>query len=211
MPKRKNKMAGELYREATADSTRYDPLEVGYALSESVLAEVWKCIDAHENVLDTPEFCVVLLMADDNILRNAKRVKYYAWPFLPEPRPRQTVFHYRRSTGDICRLWSIPTAAVMATMSSMPMVAKRWQETKWWCDIFFQWAGDVYRKSDIFSFYRHIRSKEGITLLSEKEHVASLRGAADKRSDASQDQIEALFPEAFDAFEAFKTKVIDPE
>jgi hypothetical protein len=190
------KLAGELSKIASLDSTKYDYLEVGYALSEDVLKEVWKCIDTHKDILDCKEFCVIMLMADDNILKNVKRRKFYAWPFLPQPRPRQTVFHYKKSTDDICRLWSLPPAHVMAVISNMTYVDKRWAKSKGWCDAFFA-----------FQFHDHIRKESGVRMLTEKEHVKKL--GTDKVMDSAHNDLDALFPQEFDFNKPFEGKVVD--
>lgn len=204
MTKRK-KMAGQLHREAVADTTRYDAVEVGHELASDVLEQVWTCIDRSKEFLDVPEFCVVMLICDDNILLSAKRRKFYAWPFLPEPRPRQTVFHYRKDNDTVCRLWSLPTPEVMAVMSCMPTVDSKFLQTKGWVEAFYRWTKRSYFGLGTSHFFDYIRKESDIKMLTEREHTKRLSEV--KAVDCVQDQIETLIPQEFDAFKAFDPQV----
>lgn len=195
---KRKKTAGELSKKAAQDTDRYNFLDLGYGLSEEVPQGIWECIDAHQDFFDIPEFCVVLLLADDNIICNAKRMKYYAFPFLPKPRPRQSVFLYRRATDDIQFLWSLPTAYAMASLSVLNNVDKRYARMKGWCDAFYQ-----------KKFFEHIREQAKIDMLSEREFLET-RGK--KVVDSEPNLVDALFPEAFDFDKAFNgQKVVDTD
>lgn len=190
------KTAGELSLAAARDSTRYDLLEVGEALTNDLLDQIWACIDKHHSIIDEPEFCIVFIRAKDSLIRNVMRRKFYAWPYLPSPRPEQAVFHYNKVNDDICRLWSLPSAKVMAVLSEMTYVAKPWKQTKAWCDAFY--AG---------RFYEHIRAEHRITLLSESEYLNANR---EKLIQAGCKQVDATFTKPFDFGKVSSHQLIDP-
>ncbi len=192
------KTAGELALQASRDETRYDLLEVGEALASDILKQVWDCVDRHYNIIDEPEFCVVLVRAGDPLITNLIRKKFYAWPFLPSPRPEQTVFHYSKVNDDICRLWSLPSAKVMATISEMTNVDKQWKLTKFWCDSFY--AGKLFE---------NIRHQHDITLQSESEFLESNR---DKLIKAGCKPLDSSFTKPFDFGKVMPkgSQVIDP-
>lgn len=204
------KTVGQIYQDCLTDSTRYDPLEVGHEITDRMAAELNKCVEKHLDILDVPEFCVGMLICDDNIVNNVKRIKYYAWPFLPEPRPRQTVFWYRRSTDQLTRIWSLPDAKTMAHLASMQAVSKEWMLSKFWVDTLYQWFNGLVTGLQPYYFYEVIRRQTGCKMLSEKEHVAQLVNSGQKASSSCHDQIDTLFPETFDAFKPFESKVVHP-
>jgi hypothetical protein len=160
MAERENRLAGKLSLKAEGDTNKYKSMEAGHAIAESVLDEVWKCIDAHKNIIDEPEFCVVMVLASDVVLKNVMRRKFYAWPYLPKPRPRQTVFLYRRKGDDIERLWTLPNSATMAELSVLSNVDPRYRYMKFWSDAFYE--GD---------FYTTVRRECNIDLESESEYL----------------------------------------
>jgi hypothetical protein len=203
MPDKNGLTAGELHRKCMSDATRYDALEIGHELASSVIENVRVCIERNLDKIDVDEFCVVMLMCDDCILSSAKRRKFYAWPFLPAPRPRQTVFHFDRRSQDIRRLWSLPTAKVMATISEMPIVDRMWAQTKSWCDAFY---GRAEMKKE--TFYEFIRRTTGCKMLSEEEHVANLKKLGTEKVHLLQDEIDTLAPESFDFFKPFESNVV---
>ncbi len=194
----KRKTAGQLSLEAARDSTRYDLLEVGEALTNDLLKQIWDCIDRHHSIIDEPEFCVVFVRAKDPLLKNILRRKFYAWPFLPSPRPEQTVFHYSKVNDTICRLWSLPSAKVMAVISEMGYVDKQWQKTKNWCDSFFRGT-----------FFEDIRHEHAIKLLSESEYLEANREPLIK---AGCKEIDPSFTKPFDFAKVLPKghQVIDP-
>lgn len=152
--------AGQKSLQASQDETKYDLLEVAEAMAKDVLEQVWICIDNHYNKINEKEFCIVLLRAKDPLITNLVRKKFYAYPFLPKPRPEQSVFHYDKTTDTVCRLWSLPAAKTMAVISEMQYVAPAWQKTKEWADAFFDGR-----------FYEFIRKQNGINLESEEEYL----------------------------------------
>ena len=156
----KDKTAGELSLKAASDNTIYDPLEVAYGLCDDVYEQLCICTDRHEKIFDENEFFLILIVAGDPLLCNLRRHKYYAYLFMPQPRPQQTVFLYNKGTRGFKRLWSLPDAKTMAVISEMTYVAPQWQQTKFWCDSF-------YKKT----FFQDIRNQYGITHLAESEYL----------------------------------------
>ncbi len=124
------------------------------------------------------------------------RMKYYAWAFLPSPRPEQTVFHYSKVNDNVCRLWSLPSAKVMAVISEMTNVSKQWEMTKFWCDAFY--AG---------KFFERIREQHGIKLQSETEFLNANR---EKLIQAGCKQVDSSFTKPFDFGKVAPNQVIDP-
>ena len=160
MDKKTGKTAGELSLEASRESSRIDPLEVGHEMAGDVLDHIWQCIDKHKHIINEDEFTIVMVLADDPMLCNVMRRKFYAWPYLPKPRPRQSVFLYNRKRDDIQFLWALPAAEGMATLSSMTVVGEKWKRMKSWCDAFYN-----------HTFHELIRKQSGTDLLSESEFL----------------------------------------
>jgi hypothetical protein len=164
MTKNKGQTVGAASIKARSDTTRYDALEVGYALSEDVLKQLWQCVENHLHIIDEPEFCIVMVLADDPLIKGVMRRKFYAWPYLPSPRPRQSVFLYNRNREDLVRLWILPTAEVMSILSESTFVERKWQTMKLWSDAFFEGT-----------FWETIRRQHKINLLSEHEYSEANR------------------------------------
>lgn len=156
--------AGKLALTAKSDETIYDPLEVGHAANDDVLSQIWKCIDRHIPIINENEFCVIIQLAEDCLIKGVMRRKFYAWPYLPKPRPNQTVFLYRKDKDDILLLWCLPTPQDMAILSSTIVVPEQFKRMQRW---------SVYFYSD--DFHGRIRNEHGITLLSEKEYLNAHR------------------------------------
>lgn len=194
---------GEQARLAQKDQTKHDPLELGEAFCKDVMENVWLCIDAHKEKIDEPVFCVVLLICTDSLIYGLKRRKYYAWPFLPNPRPNQVVFYYEKSKDSVIRLWSMPNPAVMATISEMSYVAPQWQQTKFWCDRFFF---DMMHSQK--TFHQSIREMHGISLECETE---MLTAKAEELIKAGANEPDANFSDPFDFSKIMAPKIIDPQ
>lgn len=179
---KRRKTAGELHAKAISDSTKYKVDEVAEAACQDVLEHATECARRHHDVIDEPEFFVVMLMGNDSILSTVTRCKFYAWPFLPEPRPLQTVWHYRKSTQELKFLWALPDADGIAILSYMTDVKRRYKRMKRWCDWFFTGT-----------FAAHVRQTwERSDWLTEKEfrdlHSAELAQAvADKHEALASD------------------------
>lgn len=180
---------------ASKDTTKYDPAELAEALTADLLKHVWDCIEAHDKIINEPEFCVVCLTATDCLIKGVKRRKFYAWPYLPSPRPNQICFLYERKIDKVSRLWSLPNAEVMAVISEMPRVDKRWHMTKIWCDSFFKGT-----------FWEDIRAIYGTNMLSETEFLAAHREEFIKMGGKD---IDPNLPQPFDFSKIPPNKVVN--
>lgn len=189
------KTAGELCLKAASDSTRYDNLEVAEAALTDVPAQLYECARSHASILNEPEFCVVLVRASDPLLENVVRKKTYAWLFLPDPRPEQACFIYRKKDDSLKLLWSLPSAKVMAVCSEMANVAPRWKSTKRWCDYFY--SGD---------FHNLIRKEHQLSLLSQKEYLNANR---EKLIQAGCQHFEASGSNPFDFSKITTNQIVD--
>jgi len=146
---------------AANDETRYDPLEVGHALTEDIAQELMVCAHRHRDIFDEPEYCVGYVIAGDPLIKNLMRRKFFAYLYLPSPRPNQAVFLYNKTFDRFTkRLWTLPNAWTMACLSEQSIVAKEYQEMKSWCDAFYK-----------LNFWDHIRKQHNIKLLAETEYL----------------------------------------
>ncbi len=182
--KDKRKTAGELSLKATSDKTKYDPLDIGYALTADVIQQVFECGEAHRHKLSEDEFFIVMLKASDPMIKGIMRKKFYAWLFLPSPRPEQCCFLFNKITGKIKRLWSLPSAPVMEELYMRSNIADHWKSTKAWVYAFY----DGY-------FWQQIRKENNFNHLSEIEYLKTNR---QKLIDAGAKDGPALRPEPFD-------------
>jgi hypothetical protein len=160
----KRKTAGELSLKATSDNKVYDPLEIGYALTEDVYHQLMICAEKHKTIFDETEYFVCLFVASDPLIKGIRRHKYAAFLYLPSPRPEQMCCLYNKVTNKLTRLWTLPSAAQMAHISETPIVSKRWQKTKGWVNAFY----GLY-------FWEHIRKEYNIQHLSEYEYLKANR------------------------------------
>lgn len=156
--------AGAASLKAASDLSTYDPLELGYAMSEDVANQLKICAEKHEKIFDEEEFCLVLVRASDCLIQGVMRQKFYAYLYLPQPRPEQSVYLYNKRTKQCRRLWSLPNAKNMAILSETPSVRDEWRATKYWCDAFFSGK-----------FFERIRSLYGIKMPSEAEFLKANR------------------------------------
>jgi len=186
---------GEQSLNAQRDNTKYDPDEIGHSLCDDILPEVWKCIDAHYDLIDDPEFCVVMVIATDCLILGVTRRKFYAWPYLPNPRPNQVVFHYDKFTNTIARLWSLPNPKVMAIVSEMKYVAPQWKDTKRWCDTFFSGI-----------FHDSIRTWNNIGLESESEYLSA---HTEELIQAGCKKLDSTFTKPFDFSKISVNQIVD--
>lgn len=203
--------AGELSLKASVDKTIYDPLEVGYALTDDILDQLHICARRHEDIFSEDEFFIVLQVGRDPILAEARRHKYAAFLHLPKPRPSQSCFLYNRHTQSFKRLWCLPNPTVMAYLSEMTYVSPQWRLTKMWCDAFFKgWeyekVEDKWVNKDEHHFFKVIRNHYNISHLSEKEFLEANRH---KLIEAGAQDIGSLPPEPFDFSKVMTEKVVD--
>lgn len=190
------KTAGELSLKAKADETRYDLREVAEAALIDIPAQVYECAKAHNPILNEPEYCIVLVRAGDPLISNLQRKKIYAWLFLPDPRPEQAVFLYRKADDSIRLLWSLPAAKTMAVISEMRNVAQQWKSTKRWCDYFYT-----------PNFHERIRKEHGISLLSQREYLDANREELIK---SGCQHFDASRPDPFYFSKILTDQLVDP-
>lgn len=208
------KTAGELSLKALSDSTIYDPLEIGYALTNDVITQLEICGNRHEHIFDEEEYFLCLFIASDPLIQGVRRHKYAAFVHMPMPRPEQSCYLYNKKTQKIKRLWTLPSALVMAQMSEMAYVAPKWRMTKLWCDAFF--SGFVQSKNaqgeTIFVnknpsvFYKLIRKQNDIKHLSEREFLDANR---EKLVQSGCKEIESVPTDSFDFSKISIDKIID--
>lgn len=157
--------AGQISNKLRADSTKYNALEVGHAMTDDIEEHLRLAIENHVKIINEPEFCVVMLIAKDPLLTNVVRRKFYCWPYLPSPRPNQAVFLYNKVAGKIVkRLWVLPSDGVMAELASLQVVDKRYKTMQAWSVAFFEGK-----------FWEYIRYEHDITMPSEREYFLEHR------------------------------------
>lgn len=157
--------AGELSKKTLGDKTKYDAREVGHAMADDIEKHLYESIQKYTPMIDEDEFCVVMVVAKDPLIKNLIRRKFYCWPYLPSPRPNQSVFLYRKSAGKIVkRLWVLPSDMVMAELASLAVVDKRYKTMQAWSVAFFEGK-----------FWEYIRYESGIDMPSEREYFLQHR------------------------------------
>lgn len=206
--------AGELSKKALADTTKYDALEVGHALADEILPQLRQCIENHKTIIDENEFCIVMLISKDPLISNLMRRKFYAWPYLPKPRPNQSVFLYNKGKDQIThRLWILPSDMVMAELHSLSHVDKRYQSMKAWSDAFYKgWKFDDKTKqfynSDPTYFWKYVRKDQKIDMPSEHEYFLEHREELIKTGCKIPD---ATYSEPFDFGKVAIEKIVDTQ
>jgi hypothetical protein len=160
------KTAGELSQKALSDFTKYDALEVGHAMADDIEIHLYDSVQKHKHIINENEFCVVMLIAKDPLIKNLIRRKFYCWPYLPKPRPNQAVFLYNKSLDKITkRLWVLPSDMVMAELAGTNVIVdKRYETMQAWSVAFFKGQ-----------FWDYIRHEHGINMLSEHEYFLKHR------------------------------------
>lgn len=192
----KRKTAGELSLKAASDTTKYDSLEVGHALTEDIANELAICARRHAHIFDEDEYCVGYVIASDPLIKNVMRRKFFAFLYLPSPRPNQTVFLYNKIKDQFTkRLWVLPNPATMAELSESPIVDKKYQTMKGWCDAFFD-----------FKFWDYVRKQHNITMLSESEYLNANR---EKLIKAGCKDSKSVRTESFDFSKITINKIVD--
>lgn len=195
--KQTTKTAGELAFKAANDVTNYNALEVGHAAVEDVAKELTICAHRHRDIFDEEEYCVGYVLAGDPLLHNLVRRKFFAFLWLPSPRPNQTVFLYNKTLDKFTkRLWCLPNAWTMACLSELHNVDIAYRDMKAWADAFYK-----------FKFWETIRKQHGIDMLSQSEYLKVHRKELAK---ARGNQSSSLDSNAFDFSKIAVKKVVDP-
>lgn len=196
MPKRKT--AGELSVKASSDSTKYNALEVGHALTDDIKTHLELCIETHNKIINEDEYCICFVIASDPLIKNVMRRKFYAWPYLPSPRPNQTVFLYSKKQDKIVkRLWVLPNAATMAELSELHHVHPKYQTMQAWSTAFFKGT-----------FWEYIRFEHQIDMLSEKEYLEANR---EKLIKAGCKEVNLDFSDPFDFSKISIDQIVDTQ
>lgn len=178
--------AGQLSNQAKKDTTKYNALEVGNALADEIMPQLRQCIENHKTIIDENEFCIVMVISKDPLISNLQRRKFYAWPYLPKPRPNQSVFLYNKSLDQVThRLWVLPSDMVMAELHSLSQVDKAYRTMKKWSDAFYKgWKFEKdpsvkgkgrFINTDPFYFWEFVRRDQKIGMLSEHEYFLKHR------------------------------------
>lgn len=164
--KTKRISAGELSKKAASDNTKYDSREVGHAMADDIGIHLRQAIENYKHIIDEPEFCVVMIIAKDPLIKNLVRRKFYCWPYLPKPRPNQAVFLYNKAKDEIIkRLWVLPSDMVMAELAGTNIVVhKQYQTMQAWSVAFFKGT-----------FWEYIRWEHKINMPSEHEYFLAHR------------------------------------
>ena len=195
---KKRKTAGELSQKALQDNTKYDAFEVGHAMADDIEKHLYESIQKHKNIIEEKEFCVVMVIAKDPLIKNLIRRKFYCWPFLPKPRPNQAVFLYNKDADRIIkRLWVLPSDMVMAELASMSFVHKKYNTMQAWSVAFF-----------LGTFWDYIRHEHDISMLSEREYVSLKRK---ELAQAGVNVSDTFEPEAFDFSKIHIKNVVDTQ
>lgn len=165
------KTAGELANKAASDRTKYDAREVALAITEDMAKHLQQAIENYHDQIPDDEFCVVMVIASDPLIPNAIRRKFYCWPWLPSPRPNQTVFLYNKRLNKITkRLWVLPNALTMAELATSDLVVhKRYQTMRDWSVAFYKGT-----------FWEFIRYQHDIKMLSQQEYMKLHREELEK-------------------------------
>lgn len=189
--------AGEKSLKAASDTTAYDSLEVGYALTDDIQEHLADCIKDHNPKFDMDEYCVVMQLAGDPMLKNVMRRKFYGYPYLPSPRPNQTVFLYNKRQHRITkRLWVLPHVLAMEALYETVTVAPQFRTMKAWSHAFYDGC-----------FWAFIRKQHGINMLSESEYLDKHREELIK---AGCKLPQPGVTESFDFSKIAVNQVVDP-
>lgn len=189
-------IASELSKKAYADKTKYDAREIAHAATDEIEKEFFQAIANYKDKIDQTEFCVVMVIASDPLINNLRRRKFYCWPYLPSPRPNQTVLLYNKELDQITkRLWVLPNPATMAELATSSLVVcKDYQSMRDWCVAFFKGT-----------FWDFIRYQHDIKMLSQEEYFKLHRDELLKLG------VDVANPGASESFDFSKIQINDIE
>jgi len=137
MTKLRGMTAGEAEDKIRQDRTVYKAMEVAEAACHDIMQEVEKCASSHHDIIEDSEFFVIMLIGDDNVLKTVTRRKFYAYHYLPQPRPNQSVWMYSKASRSLMFIWALPEPMTMAALSTMMAVDPAYQNMKMWSDWFY--------------------------------------------------------------------------
>lgn len=194
----KRPTAGALANKAASDTTKYDSLEVGEELTKDIAEQLMICAQRHRTIFDEDEYCVGYVIASDPLIHSVMRRKFFAFLYLPSPRPNQCIFLYNKQLDRFTkRLWTLPNPMTMAELSEMTYVDKKYKEMKGWCDAFFD-----------LKFWPYIRKQHNIDMLSELEYLNANR---EKLIQSGCKEVKTSDADPFDFTKVSTYKVIDPD
>lgn len=189
---------GALALKAANDPKNYNTLEVGHDLTQDLAEQLKICAERHWDIFNEDEYCVGYVIASDPLIKGVMRRKFFAYLYLPSPRPDQTVFLYsKRWNRFVKRLWTLPNYVKMAELSEMATVPPQYKDMKGWCDAFYA-----------FKFWQYIRKQHGIDMLSESEYLNANR---EKLIQAGCQEVKAPVSDPFDFSKVATYKVIDSD
>ena len=191
--------AGELSQKALADTNSYDSREVGHAMADDISVHLHQAVQNHKHMIMENEFCVVMVIAKDPLIKNLIRRKFYCWPYLPSPRPNQAVFLYdKRKDAITKRLWVLPSDMVMAELAGTNVfVHKQYETMQAWSVAFFKGT-----------FWEFIRYQHMIDMPSEHEYFLANREKLIKSGCKIPD---STFSEPFDFSKIAIEKIVDTQ
>lgn len=155
------KTAGELANQALKDNSKYDARDIALAVTDDLTEHFRKAAENYRDKIEEDEFCVIMLIAKDPLIKNLKRRKFYCWPWLPSPRPNQAVFLYNKRLDKFTkRLWVLPCEEVMAELATSDLIVdKRYETMRDWSVAFYKGT-----------FWEFIRYQHDIKMLSQQEY-----------------------------------------
>ncbi len=193
---KKRETVGALAVKAASDSTKYDLIELSHALTDDLARELMVCAHRHRQIFDEDEYCVGYVIASDPLIKGVMRRKFFAYLYLPSPRPDQCIFLYNKKQDRfVKRLWTLPNYITMAELSESTIVDHKYKEMKGWCDAFYS-----------FKFWPYIRKQHGIKMLSESEYLNANR---EKLIKAGCKEVKPSATEAFDFGKITTNKVVN--
>ncbi len=193
---KKRETVGALSLKASSDSTIYDALEVGHALTQDIARELAICAQRHKAIFDEDEYCVGYVIAGDPLIKNVMRRKFFAFLYLPSPRPNQCVFLFNKRMDKFTkRLWTLPNAMTMAELSEMTYVDPQYRDMKRWSDAFFD-----------LKFWQYIRKQHNIDMLSEIEYLNANR---EKLIQAGCKETKSVAADPFDFGKITTDKIVN--
>lgn len=192
------KTAGELANKALQDNTKYDAMEVAYASVDDLSEQLYIAARNYASRIEENEYCVVMIIGTDPLIKNLKRRKFYCWPWLPSPRPNQAVFLYNKAKDRITkRLWVLPNDLTMAELASSDLIVnKKYENMQAWSVAFFKGT-----------FWELIRYQHDIKMLSQQEYFDLHK---DELAKAKLDNPDLFASESFDASEIYPSQLNNP-
>jgi hypothetical protein len=173
-------------------------LEVAHAVCETTIEDLRECATIHNPIFDMDEYYIVLVLVKDSMDDKLTRRKFYGYPFMPKPRPDQSVWLYNKKSDKIVRLWVLPNAATMAYISERSWVAPRYETMKQWSDAFFA--------KKFWEFIRQQQKRND--LLSEDEALAL---NFDELIQRGEDDIDSIRAKPLDSIKAEAEEFIDAQ